>query len=459
MLQRPVLAFVLIAQAMILAVSGSLGKSTYAMSHPFAWKAFMENYFPTAENIVQANSTDTCVEWVKLCIDDGHMTSCRGPSGNVQLHSVGAYERESGEKTMPQLEALFTSGMGDMSKYDPFMDYHVGFYTADLDHYLAAFKAAGVPYFPSTFVDPVSKQEYSSVLIMTPGSLDEKANSLLNIMLVGNSSSLLDSSSVYRHTTARASSESLMAAQAKLSSAPRTTAIDSDKPVLQLLHVSFASSNLTRDVDFFQNVLQGKGTDTGSQIYSGKIIASDAAEVMFVESSTATQGEVTVAEWETYQSSLHKQCFDSAHNEGFDRLADNHIGHSLAGADLAPYVAAVKAYGLPYRFYGQGGMPFFYLYWPNGWGLQLIGTCSDCPAGGGYGFCTQGIKGHCETDSQTCDDKCTSQACGSTCAELTKTYDCATNYCPTCKWSGWCDKTCKFCGNSTSVFPLTPLVQ
>lgn len=57
-------------------------------------------------------------------------------------------------------------------------------------------------------------------------------------------------------------------------------------------------------------------------------------------------------EWEDYQSNLHNQCFDSANNQGFDRLADNHLGHAMAGTDLTPYVNKVKAAGLPYRFYG-----------------------------------------------------------------------------------------------------------
>jgi len=58
------------------------------MSHPFAYKAFMETHFPTAENMIQANNTQTCVEWVKLCIDDGHMTACQGPQGNFQVQVI-----------------------------------------------------------------------------------------------------------------------------------------------------------------------------------------------------------------------------------------------------------------------------------------------------------------------------------------------------------------------------------
>eukprot|EP00966_Prymnesium_polylepis_P309889 7160112-Prymnesium_polylepis.1 len=95
--------------------SAIVGKSTYAMSHPFAFKAWMEQYLPTAENVIQKNSTSSCNEWVKLCIDDGTTPFvCSGPQGNIQLHSVGAYKRESGTLSMEDLEAQFTTALGGM---------------------------------------------------------------------------------------------------------------------------------------------------------------------------------------------------------------------------------------------------------------------------------------------------------------------------------------------------------
>jgi hypothetical protein len=42
---------------------------------------------------------------------------------------------------------------------------------------------------------------------------------------------------------------------------------------------------------------------------------------------------MTVGEWNNYAHDLHSQCIKSE-TKGFDRLADNHLGHSLAGADL-----------------------------------------------------------------------------------------------------------------------------
>ena len=108
----------------------------------------------------------------------------------------------------------------------------------------------------------------------------------------------------------------------------------------------------------------------------------------------------------------------------------------MAGTDLTPYVNKVKAAGLPYRFYGGGFAVFFYFYWPNGWGIQLIGSYTTAPAGGGYGFCTQGLKGTCRTDLKLCQDKCTNALCGDFCPNLIKKYDCGTYYCPSCQWAG-----------------------
>ena len=176
------------------------------------------------------------------------------------------------------------------------------------------------------------------------------------------------------------------------------------KPVLQWLHASYASSDLARDAAFFEKVLLGTkvgqwtSADGTTTTYAGKVQAGDASEMRFVQTTAKSQGPWQVADWEAYISGLHKACiFDtSTSDSGFDRLADMHLGHALGGADLSPYISAVKANGGPYRFYGQGSNPFFYIYMPNGQGIQLIGSCSNCPSGGNYDFCTGGIIGSCK---------------------------------------------------------------
>lgn len=394
--------------ASLLVASADFGKDTYAMSHPFAFKAFMEEYFPTAENMVQANNTDSCVEWVKLCIDDGHMSACSGPQGNFQIHSVGAYKRDAGVKSLEQFETEFTQSMGDMSKYDPFFENHMGMLTPDLDYYINAFNSGGVPYFASTFTDAATNTKYKSVLVQIPGSLAPEAKSLLNLEILSTTSSLFEASNdVYHHQIPRASSASLVNAHNHLESAPRQFSSDG-KPVLVKLHRSFASSDLSRDSQYFQSALQGNIQCDGS-VCEGKMQQTDTTEFRYVAASS-TQGPTSVADYESYQVNLHNTCFNSEANDGFDRLADNHFGHNLGGGALDAYIKGQKSFGLPYRFYGGGGSgggvsQFFYMYAPNGWGAQVIGSCTDsslCPSRtGGYNMCTQGIKGHCDTDSSS----------------------------------------------------------
>lgn len=392
--------------ALPMLASAGIGKDTYAMSHPFAFKDFMETYFPTAENMVQANSTETCVEWVKLCIDDGYMTACNGPQGNFQMHAVGAYKRESGTKSMEQLELEFSQGMGDLSKYDPMMENHVAFLTDDLAHYILAFQADKVPYFPSTFSDS-SNTKYESILIHVPGSLAAGAKSLINIELVSKTSSVLKGQ-VHEHSMPRVSQLALQTAHDRLAAAPRQLSSDG-KPVLTKLHRSFASSNLDRDTNYFEDVWFGSkvssSSDAQGKSYSGLMVSGDTMEVRYMQPSAETQGPTSVKEWEEYQVNLHNTCFDSDNNQGFDRLADNHLGHALGpqGGPVDPYVRKQIQAGLPYRFYGAPSNPFLYIYAPNGWGLQIIGACNHpalCPlkTRTNYNMCTQGITGDCKHD-------------------------------------------------------------
>jgi hypothetical protein len=204
----------------------------------------------------------------------------------------------------------------------------------------------------------------------------------------------------------RASQVALERAHNHLAAAPRQVSSEG-KPVLAKLHRSFASSDLDRDSQYFENVWMGSkvssGSDAQGKSYTGLMISGDTMEVRYMQPSSETQGPTSVKEWEEYQVNLHNTCFDSTNNQGFDRLADNHLGHALGpqGGPVDPYVKAQIKAGLPYRFYGQPRNPFFYLYAPNGWGLQIIGKCNGdfCPSeASNYNMCTQGIIGDCKHD-------------------------------------------------------------
>jgi hypothetical protein len=306
---------------------------------------------------------------------------------------------------MEQLESEFSQALGDLSKYDPMMENHVAFMTSNLAHYTSAFDSGSVPYFSSTFTDASNKQ-YESILIQVPGSLAAGAKSLIVMEIVASASSVL-TGQVHEHSMPRVSQAALERAHDHLAAAPRQVSSDG-KPVLVKLHRSFASSDLDRDTNYFETVWMGSkassGSDAQGKSYSGLMVSGDTMEIRYMQASSETQGPTSVKQWEDYQVNLHNQCFDTENNQGFDRLADNHMGHALGpqGGPVDPYVKAQISYGLPYRFYGAPSNPFTYLYAPNGWGIQIIGACNSasiCPTTRtNYNMCTQGIIGDCKHD-------------------------------------------------------------
>merc|ERR1711988_341556 len=65
--------------------------------------------------------------------------------------------------------AHFATKLGDMSKFDSFMDYNAVFATTGLQNYKNAFKADGVKYLAGTWTGPTGT-EYTSVIVNVPGS-------------------------------------------------------------------------------------------------------------------------------------------------------------------------------------------------------------------------------------------------------------------------------------------------
>merc|ERR1712010_48570 len=239
------------------------------MTHPFAFRAWMEKYLPYTENVIQQNSTQSCNEWVKRCIDASACTPM-----TFQIHSVGAYKRDSGSKSMETLESEFTQAMGGMQKYDPFMELHIAFYTSDLDSYISSFKNDSVAYFPSTFVQ--SGTTYYCITVQVDGSLRPNTGSLLLITIIGSSTSELASSAahIHHHDSPRASAAALQRAQAKHSTLAVTFG---SPPALTPLHISWPTANLDAMVTYFETTLSGtkveEATVNGTKAYYGKLFS------------------------------------------------------------------------------------------------------------------------------------------------------------------------------------------
>ena len=84
------------------------------------------------------------------------------------------------------------------------------------------------------------------------------------------------------------------------------------KPALTALHISWPTANVEAMVTYFEGTLSGtKVSQTsvnGTTTYYGKLFAADSLELRWEQSSQATQGPTTVAEWEAYTAGEQLFC-------------------------------------------------------------------------------------------------------------------------------------------------------
>ena len=193
------------------------------------------------------------------------------------------------------------------------MELHAAFFTKDLDFYIRAFKAANVPTFSSTFTQ--GHTHYYSIAVQVDGSLRAGAGSMLVLLLVGDTSTLLEPSRrnhlIHHHATPLVAAKSLARATAKLDGVKREVGATTP-PALSMLHVSFPSTNVTRDSAYFENVLGGTKVEhtvdaNGTETYVGQLFSGDAHELRWAHSEAPESGAWKVADWATYSSSLHAE--------------------------------------------------------------------------------------------------------------------------------------------------------
>merc|ERR1719379_1988726 len=156
-----------------------MSKLTHAASQPIAGKTFMYKYFN-----VQTPG-DECTGDVCDCssegapnIEQGRVYTTReiSPSGGMSpgngfgLHLVSVPgHKTSGGLSVEEVEAHFNEKLGDMSKFDSFMDLNVVFATSSLQAYKTAFEADGVKHLVGTWSDTQGKA-YSSIIVQVPDS-------------------------------------------------------------------------------------------------------------------------------------------------------------------------------------------------------------------------------------------------------------------------------------------------
>ena len=159
-----------------------LSKLTYSSSQPQAGKTFMMKYFPVqvpgdecTDDVCDCSATSSHAAWK---IKQGRVYATReiSPSGGAPpgngfgLHLVDVPAHlTTGGLTTEEVEAHFKSKLGDMSKFDSFMDYNAVFATTGLQAYKSTFDADGVKYLAGTWTSAKGTQ-YTSIIVNVPGS-------------------------------------------------------------------------------------------------------------------------------------------------------------------------------------------------------------------------------------------------------------------------------------------------
>merc|ERR1719337_61812 len=92
------------------------------------------------------------------------------PGNGFGLHLVSVPgHKTTGGLTVEEVESHFAEKLGDMSKFDSFMDFNVVFATSSLQSYKSAFDRDGVKYLVGSWSNSEG-QQYSSLLVQVPGS-------------------------------------------------------------------------------------------------------------------------------------------------------------------------------------------------------------------------------------------------------------------------------------------------
>jgi len=156
-----------------------ISKITHAASKPIDAKTFLNKYFK-----VQAPG-DECDNDVCDCSSDGAPNIEQGrvfttrainplpgpmPGNGFGMHLVSVPgHKTTGGLTVEEVESKFSEKLGDMSKFDSFMDYNAVLATTKLQSIKSAFDSDGVKYLTGTWSNS-DGQQYTSLLVQISGS-------------------------------------------------------------------------------------------------------------------------------------------------------------------------------------------------------------------------------------------------------------------------------------------------
>jgi len=285
----------------------------------------------------------------------------------------GEREKESGSMTQEELEAVFVKKFGDMSKFDRFMFYGTGLYTANARSFTEKLDSNNVPYF--TYKWASGSRNYVSLLVTPP-------NTQMMYEIV---SPALSAPRSLLEKAVEQESPSFSFNYFGEFEEPEVGAGE-----MSALFVSRATTDIARDQKYFEtvfglsesNFVTYTGTDPNGESYKTLEVQMSArytTKYRLVQPANITDGEYSVKWWEDYQNGVNAKYMKSP-TCGWPVLGDNHNAFDWQlGFDQRNMVAGMKKLGMPYFCSSDQMGTHCYVTTPYGYQIQLDGTYRDPP--------------------------------------------------------------------------------
>jgi len=325
------------------------------------------------------------------------------PGNGFGLHLVSVPEHKTtGGLAVEEVEDHFKSKLGDMSKFDSFMDFNVVFATSSLSAYKSAFDADGVSYLQGTWTDSTN-QEYTSIIVQVPGS--QLLFELVQSGAVEGSTVKLEQ----RVPDATLQNQKVSAFHREIVSDTR-----SDYIVSLAVNRAASTSSFEKLDDFY---VSGMGTsktlDSSANGVSKKCYLWPGATVDICFTSradTETSSAFKVGDFEDMLNNVHKTIIGDHPNCPMDRWFDNHYAIDSRTVDNTKILKYVNSNGIYHTCSSNpmGGSGTHAIFDPTGLGIQMdtgLGLAADCSAFELYTCedCLQGkFNPACTVDTSQC---------------------------------------------------------
>lgn len=300
------------------------------------------------------------------------------PAGNgFGVHLVNVSESQTtGGLSTAEVEQYFTDKLGDMSKFDSFMDFNAMFYTTGLAAYKSTFEADGINMYTTYWT--YDSKTWTSIFIHVP-----KTQLVLELC----QDTKLDGVVNY-HPTPRASPRAIEHALSlvqPLENSATTGAIISPLAVNRAAD----ESTMAKLEEFYVTGMgasmavnsTGGGADPDFKAYKCFLWPGATVDVCFYSrAASATKGDFKVADFEKMLNTVHENIIVKYPFCGRDKWTDNHYAIDSFQADTAKIVSYIDEKSVPvYCESTPFGTSAHYAIDPTGWGIQMDLQFSTTP--------------------------------------------------------------------------------